>query len=70
MMIFVSILVYTLIAGSFMALLFKRLPLISHKDTKLFIYTVLLAFMWPGIIIIIIVSYLFMKAHYYMKLDE
>jgi len=29
-----------------------------------------LAFMWPGIIIIIIVSYLFMKAHYYMKLDE
>jgi len=70
MMISVSILAYTLISAMFLTILFKRLPLISHKDTKLFIYTILLAFMWPGIVIILIVSYAAMRLHYYLKLDE
>ena len=70
MTISVSIIVYTLIAGLFMIFLFKRLLLVSHKPTKMFIHILILAFVWPGLLIVIIVGYLFLQIDYYLTKDE
>ena len=61
---------YLAIAILFSIFLFKRLPSLSHKNTRDCIDAFLLSAMWPGVWAMVILAYFYFKLYNVLKKNE